>query len=65
MIDPVLITVIAGSISVVTNVVFLNIRKMRCVNFKNICCECDRELMTTDELRMEASAHSITTLSKN
>ena len=51
MIDPVMVSVVAGSISLVTNVMFYNIRRLRCTHVKTLCCECDRELMTTEELR--------------
>ena len=51
MIDPVMVSVIAGSISLITNVAFWNIRRLKCTRFSNMCCECDRELMTEDELK--------------
>ena len=48
-----MVSVIAGSISLITNVAFWNIRRSKCTHIKMLCCECDRELMTTEELRID------------
>ena len=53
MIDPVFVSVIAGSISLVTNVAFYNIRRLRCTHINTLCCECDRELMTDLEMKQD------------
>ena len=50
MIDPLFVACISGGISLVTNIVFYNIRRLRCTHIKTPCCECDRVLMTTEEL---------------
>ena len=50
MIDQLFVACISGGISLVTNVVVYNIRRLRCTHITKTCCECDRVLMTTDEL---------------
>jgi hypothetical protein len=53
MIDPVMVTVIAGSISLITNVAFWNIRRLRCSHYEGWCCSCDRQIMTEEELKRD------------
>jgi hypothetical protein len=60
MSDVIFISVLAGSISFTINVLFWNIRRMRCIHYKDCCCECDRVIMTENELKMDTPVNSFT-----
>ena len=54
MLDVVVIGALCGGISLVVSVCFWNIRRSRCVHIKSPCLECQREVMTADELSADA-----------
>jgi hypothetical protein len=49
----------AGLIALISSI-FVNIRHSRCTKLKCCGCECTREIMTLDELKLEQKSNEIT-----
>ena len=59
MVDVIVVSVVAGSICLILNVLFWNLRRGRCTHVRVCkCIECTRDIMTTEEMQVDGLVNS-------